>query len=82
MRDPEIPAGFSDADLEQAALEDAGRAEARIRKAGKCSHGWRRGRPGSEAPGPKDLATCLYCGKIATEAELDDDAAELRSEYY
>ena len=81
-RDPELPNGFQDADFEQAELEEAGRTETRIRKAGKCSHGWRqghRGRPGIPEDG--DMATCLYCGKTATEGEFDDDARELRAEY-
>jgi len=81
MSDPELPAGFSDADMEQAELEETGRTLARIRKAGKCAHGWRRGRPGPEPPADDDPEKCLECGKAATRRELDDDARELHAEF-
>jgi hypothetical protein len=74
-RDPELPNGFQDGDFEQRELEEAGRTSARIRKAGKCDHGWRQGGL------PEGKSKCLHCGKIATDKELDEEARELRSIY-
>jgi hypothetical protein len=44
--DPELPAGFQDADLEQAAYEAQGRATAALHRRGICTHGWMLG-PGN-----------------------------------
>lgn len=38
MYDPELPAGFQDADFEMRELEYEGNAIARGRKAGRCQH--------------------------------------------
>jgi hypothetical protein len=42
--DPEVPAGYQDADIEQAEFEAAGRRLAALRRRGICTHGWRLGR--------------------------------------
>lgn len=65
------PAGYSDADIEQNELERLGRASARARERGECTHGSRQGESGPDRPGPDDMATCLDCGKRASEAELN-----------
>jgi hypothetical protein len=41
--DEEMPAGFSDADLEQAEYERMGKRLAALRAAGVCAHGWTQG---------------------------------------
>lgn len=38
--DPELPAGFQEADFEQAAFEEEGRRHAALRRRGICTHGW------------------------------------------
>lgn len=38
--DPELPAGYQDADILQAQYEEEGRALAADRKRGICHHGW------------------------------------------
>lgn len=43
--DPEVPGGFQDTDLEQAAFEEESRQSAALRKRGICTHGWQLGRP-------------------------------------
>jgi hypothetical protein len=73
----EVPAGYTDADLEQAELERLGRASARARARGECAHGSRRGDPGNPPPRADDIEACLHCGKVATCAELDADAREV-----
>jgi hypothetical protein len=54
--DPELPAGYQDADIEQAALEQEGRRLTALHKRGICTHGWclgkgtvNRSRPDIEA---------------------------------
>jgi hypothetical protein len=37
--DPEVPAGFQDADIEQAHYEAEARESARLRREGICTHG-------------------------------------------
>lgn len=44
--DPELPAGYQDADLEMAAHWRAGRRLAALRRLGVCTHGWMLG-PGN-----------------------------------
>lgn len=41
--DEEVPAGYQDADLEQAAFEEEGRRLAALHKRGICTHGWQLG---------------------------------------
>ena len=63
MRDvfeDDTPAGYRDADIEQAAMEAIGRHESRLRKRGICTHGWAQGQPGGK-DGPIE---CLYCHRI------------------
>ena len=52
----DVPAGFTDADIEQASLYAKGKRSARLRKQGICDHGWLQGPPG------KPVVTCLHCG--------------------
>lgn len=66
--DPELPAGYQDADFEMAELEDAARQASAMRRAGKCTHGWSQGlaadgtwRGDGPAPAPGQ-ALCLHCG--------------------
>lgn len=40
FHDPEVPAGYQDADIEQAAFEAEGQRLARFRQRGTCTHGW------------------------------------------
>jgi hypothetical protein len=54
MYDPELAAGFQDADLEMAALTEAGNRSASLRKIGLCDHGWLQTKP---------IVTCNDCGK-------------------
>jgi ribosomal protein L37AE/L43A len=73
--DPELPAGFQDADIEMHALTQAAIQAANRRKHGICDHGWRQGPPGT-AHKPTTIWTCHDCGAtFATEAEMDADAA-------
>jgi hypothetical protein len=57
----------NDADLEMAELEAAAAHEARLRKRGRCPHGWRH------APdnGP---VTCLDCGATFPDIEAAEEA--------
>lgn len=72
--DPEVPAGYSDADLEQRELEAIGSRVAAARRAGVCLHGWTG--PG-DTPGSR---RCLEdgCGRSwASEAEHLAEYGEL-----
>lgn len=42
--DPEVPAGYQDADIEQSAFEAEGRRIAALHRKGICTHGCRLGR--------------------------------------
>jgi hypothetical protein len=68
--DPELPAGFQDADLEMAGFMESARHFNALRKRGICLHGWIQGPPGP--PGnPCNDWKCKDCGKSwATEKEL------------
>lgn len=65
----DTPTGLTDADQEMAALEAAGRRDARLRARGVCSHGWIQGAPGND-PGLFDRSPvrCLHDGCGATFA--------------
>jgi hypothetical protein len=63
--DPELPAGFQDADFEMRDLDAAGDRARRLMKRGICAHGW------------LTWLTCNHCGKVfpsieAWRAEVDD----------
>lgn len=73
--DPELPAGFRDADFEMRDLEAAGRRSARLRRKGLCDHGWRQSYPGHPVVGE---ARCLHCGKVALVTTLDEERGALR----
>lgn len=76
MRDPELPNGLQDADLEMAELTAGARQEARLKKKGICTHGWLQGPPGPPNK-PTSVCTCLHCGKVWPTVE---DAHEERRE--
>lgn len=67
--DPEVPAGYSDADMLQSSLEAAGRRSAALRARGICDHGWTQGLAASgewcgEGAAPAvGFARCLHCGE-------------------
>lgn len=64
--DEEMPSGFQDADFEMASLTRLANRESRLRRAGKCAHGWIM----APAGGP---VKCNHCGAVwATEAEHDE----------
>jgi len=75
MHDPELPAGFQDADFEQRDLESLGRRLTQLKRAGICTHGWTKGQPGPEDRGP---ITCLDCGAIFA---TPDDLYQARARY-
>lgn len=52
--DPDVPGGYQDADIQQAAYERAGAAIGRACEQGFCVHGWTR----MTTP-----VVCLDCGK-------------------
>ena len=56
--DPEMPAGFQDADFEMRDLEEAANRSAALRKAGHCDHGWSG--PQADKPGRR---ICHHCGE-------------------
>lgn len=69
-RDPELPNGFQDADLEMAELQAAANHESRLRKMGICTHSWYKAPTGQPA-------TCNHCGKVfPTEAHLLEERRE------
>lgn len=70
--DPELPAGFQDADFEMRSLQAQARRDAALRKKGICTHGWVQGPPGPESE-PRTNWKCLDCGQ-----EFDVDPWTLR----
>lgn len=67
--DPELPAGYQDADIEMAELEEAARYHAAMRRAGRCTHGWCQGlaadgtwRGEGPAPAPGHVL-CFHCNQ-------------------
>lgn len=75
--DPEVPAGFQDADIEQAQFERAGARLRVLKRRGICAHGWvcglgADGKPHyPEAEGLTGAEVrCRDCGKVFA----DDDA--------
>jgi len=72
-RDPELPGGYQDADLQQSALERAGARSAALRRRGICDHGWLLAPAG-------EPARCLHCGAVFADAEAAYEARrEVRS---
>lgn len=80
--DFELPNGLQDADLEMAELTASANRYARLKKLGRCQHGWRQGPPGPTHK-PTTVWTCLNCGKVfKTEAEMENDAEISRNADY
>lgn len=61
MFDPDLPAGFQDADIEMAGLTAAGNRAAALAEQGICTHGWLFAPPSGEAK-------CNECGKVFKNA--------------
>ena len=82
--DPEVPAGFQDADIEQYEMEQIGNRIAALNRAGKCTHESRIGLsatgeifyPVQELLQPGQVA-CRGCDRIATDEELDREREAL-----
>lgn len=73
--DPDLPAGFQDADFEMRDLQAAAARDARLRKAGRCTHSWYQDPPGPPSA-PTSVYTCHHCGAtFPTEAALMASAA-------
>ena len=68
----DIPAGYRDADIEQAEFEAEGRRESQLRKRGICTHGWYQGQPN----GNDGLITCLHCGATFLNMQAHQDARD------
>lgn len=66
--DNELPNGFQDADIEMAALVDAGNRAAALKRKGICTHGW------LFAPSYGE-AHCKECGQVFPNAQAAYDAA-------
>ena len=66
-RDPELPGGYQDADLQQGAMERAGTLTAALRRRGICDHGWLMAPDG-------EPARCLHCGAVFADAEAAYEA--------
>lgn len=68
--DPELPAGFQDADFEMREMEEIGDAIAAARKAGRCTHGSAVGYlpvpayPEQEGLTPGQLRCTQGCGEV------------------
>lgn len=69
--DPEVPAGYQDADLEQAAYEAQAQAIADARRQGICVHGWWQNRPDGSV-------VCLEegCGQTFVDAQAHQDCRD------
>lgn len=71
--DPELPAGFQDADFQTRALQDSARQADAARRRGQCPHLSIQGPPGP-ASAPRLDWCCHDCGKrFATERDLNAD---------
>jgi hypothetical protein len=66
--DNELPNGFQDADIEMAALVNAGNRAAALKRKGICTHGW------LFAPSYGE-AHCKECGQVFPNAQAAYDAA-------
>ena len=77
--DPELPAGFQDADFEYNGILATAKREQVLARKKICSHGWLQGPPGP--PGkPTNVVTCHYCGKVFADFdEAYTERAELLS---
>ena len=60
-RDPELPAGFQDADFEMRDLQSVASRVSKLRKRGICVHGWTQGQPNGSVK-------CLDCGALFATA--------------
>ena len=66
--DPEVPAGYQDADIEQAELEAEGERIAALKRSGVCVHeATRRGPHGDERE-------CSGCGRVFADEAAAWDA--------
>lgn len=70
FHDPEVPAGYQDADIEQAAFEAEGRRLAALRARGVCSHGHRMG-GGIAVYSAEDIARSRARGKFPDRPTAD-----------
>lgn len=75
--DPEVPAGYQDADIEMAELEAAARYHSHMRKIGKCTHTWYQGLGADgqwhgEGPAPAPgQVFCFHCKEYVTDPYPD-----------
>ncbi len=74
--DPEVPAGFQEADFEMAELEARARENAARRARGDCPHTWIQGGSGYKREHPEkaasiglqdDESVCFHCGDVVTD---------------
>ena len=65
--DPELPAGYQDADLEMAGLQNLARRESQLKKQGICAHGWCQGHPDG-------TVTCNECKEVFPNEVARDEA--------
>ena len=64
----------NDDDYVMAELTRQGNIARYLKTKGICLHGRRQGAPGGNME-PDEAATCLDCGKVSTEGELDAEAS-------
>jgi len=75
--DPEVPAGFQEADFLQAQYEEEGRRIAALTRQGVCTHGWLLG-PGNGGYTAADIARMRAAGKFPdrpTDDRVTDQAS-------
>ena len=74
--DTGVPAGFTDADIEQREFEDAANADAALHAQGICTHGWTQGVPARGWPTWQSIALDRLRGAFPERATEYDRPPE------
>lgn len=75
--DPELPAGYQDADIEQAGFEAEGRRLAALRRRGICTHGPGLGHRSPSFYSAEQVAAMLAQGRFGNRAGFVGEQSDI-----
>lgn len=75
--DEELPAGFQDADIEQAEFEAEGRRLSALHARGICTHGSRLGRKTPSFYDARQVANMIHNGRFGNRGGFQGEQADI-----